>query len=146
MFLTQNFIILMTLKQIILFPLIAIFILGCNVVQVKSLDLDVWADICGGNFDEKVEIKLHSNNPQAKIFWTIYSDGSPAEGFMYENSITIEESTSLYFFAFTDYDNATLYQVCNYKINKNKQNYFINNIFRSVKKPLKALYYPFLIR
>ncbi len=78
--------------------LVAIFLLPMNIV---AADLQVWPNKEPGVYPAEFSLALETNIDDARIFWTSVADGSPADGLMFEEPITIARSVSLYFFAFT---------------------------------------------
>lgn len=128
----------MRIGKIFLIPLL--FLCFAASVSAKE-DLKVWADKCGGNFDKQIEVNLISNNPEAKIFWTLNPNDSPAKGFIYNQPIKIEKDAELYFFAFTATDNATLYQICNYQRADEHKASFFPIVRDNFTLSLKAFYY-----
>lgn len=96
-----------------LFSLFLLFTPFCAFAKEK---LQVEASKCGGYFQSNQKVELLVNDKEAEIFWTIYPSGSPALGKMYKESIIINRSSYVYFYAYTDFFNATKFEKCRFFI------------------------------
>lgn len=75
--------------------------------ETSSIKLQVWADPPGGTYEPPLTVALITNDPEAKIFYAFSGLATPDETYEYQAPVTLEESSELWFFAFTDIDRAT---------------------------------------
>lgn len=103
-------------KKLLFLTILPFLFLVSTLTSSAKQNLEVWANLCGGSFQNGQRIELFANDSEAKIFWTIFPNGSPAKGNIYESPIEIKRSLNLYFFAYTNEENATKYQKCRFNI------------------------------
>ena len=88
-----------------------------------------------GSYNSTLNVKLGSNNPNAKIFYTLDPEWRMDKQLEYKKPIKLKETNTIYYFAFTDYSNATLIKEASYeivypnnlKVIRNKEWTFIKN-------------------
>ena len=78
--------------------------------------LDVQANPTGGIYNGPVSIALIANNPNTKIFYSFSGNATPDEQYEYTHPIVLRSSSELWFFGFTDEQNATLIKTEKYRI------------------------------
>lgn len=115
---------------------LSFFIILIFLLQTPCFAVSVEAFPKGESYDQPRLIKIKSDNPEAKIIWTLNPNGSPDEAFVYESPIPIHFSQELWFFAITDENKSTPFFKEKYTIRTDPRRY-PRDVFISSFSPTK---------
>lgn len=112
-------------RLFLIFSLVGLLVVSASAVFAQEKELKTWASVCGGEFQSGPVVELFASDPAAKIYWTTSPNGSFDLGKIYEAPIQIRRSVKLYFFAFKSVEEATLFQICDFRVESGEETSYL---------------------